>query len=85
MQQSVDAAQIHERAEIRDVLDHALADLAAVEFGDDGLLLLLLLDFEHHAAGHHDVPAALVQLDDLEGKLFSDELVQVRRLLQRHL
>ena len=85
VQQTVDTTQVHERAEIGDVLDHALADLAPIQFGDDGLLLDFFLHFEHHAARYHDIAAALVQLDDLERKLFSNELVQVGRLFQSHL
>jgi hypothetical protein len=35
MQQAVDAAEIHERTVIGDVLDHAVDDLALFEVGDD--------------------------------------------------
>ena len=44
VQQAVDAAQIDERAEVGDVLDHALAALADFQLGQElGLLLCPLL------------------------------------------
>ena len=35
MQQAVDAAEVHERAEFGDVLDDALADLAFFDFAEE--------------------------------------------------
>ena len=66
VQQTVHTAQIDERAVIGDVLDDALENLAFLEVGDQfgpGLGAAL---FEHGAAGHHDVTARAVHLEDLE-------------------
>ena len=43
VQQAVDAAEVDERAEVGDVLDHARADLALLDLGEQRLLLLLAL------------------------------------------
>ena len=66
MQQAVDAAEIDERAVIGDVLDRAVDDLAFGEVGDDLVALLGAALFENRAAGHDDVAAAAIHLQDLE-------------------
>ena len=75
VQQAVDAAQVHERAVVGDVLDDALDDRAFLQRREQRLALCALARFEHGAARHHDVVALAVELDDLEVHL----LVLVRR------
>ena len=43
VQQAVDAAQVDERAEVGDVLDHALADLADFELLEQGFAVFFAL------------------------------------------
>src|SRR5262249_56694222 len=52
-------------AELGDVLDDALADLARLDLGEQLLLHLLALVFQELAAGDDDVAAGLVDLEDL--------------------
>src|SRR5579864_4465215 len=66
MQQAVDAAEIHERAVVGDVLDHAVDDLTLFEILHQFLALLGAGLFEHGAPRHHDVAAPAVHLEDLE-------------------
>ena len=66
MQQAVDAAEVHERAVIGDVLDHAFDDLTFFKVGHDFMTLLGAALFENRAARHDDVAAAAVHLEDLE-------------------
>ena len=67
VQQAVDAAQIHERAVIGDVLDHAVEDLAFLQAGDQLGALFGAGFFQHGAARDHDIAARSVHLEDLEG------------------
>jgi len=82
VEQAVDAAQVHERSEVGDVLHHAGADLALLELPDQLLLLLGARLLENLPAAHDYVAAALVQLDHPELELLSDELLQVGNLAQ---
>src|SRR6266700_7729951 len=66
MQQAVDAAEVHERAVVGDVLDHAVDDLALFEVLHQFLALLGAGLFQHGAARYHDVAAAAIHLEDLE-------------------
>ena len=66
MQQSVDAAEIHERTVIGDVLDRPVDDLALFEVGHDLMTLLGAGLFENRAARNDDVAAAAVHLEDLK-------------------
>ena len=66
MQQAVDAAEIHERTVIGDVLDHAVDHLTLFEVLHQFLALLGAGLFQHGAARHHDVAAAAIHLEDLE-------------------
>ena len=65
VQQAVDAAEVDERAEVGDVLDDALADLARLDLGEQLLLQLVALVFDQLAAADDDVAARLVDLEDL--------------------
>ena len=85
VEQAVDAAQVHERAEVGDVLDHALADLVLREVLEDRGLHPVALLLEHGAARDHDVPAALVELDDLDRHGLAEQRVHVLHLAQRDL
>src|SRR4029079_8492644 len=77
VEEAVDAAEIHERTVLGDVLDDALDDLALLE-GLEGLgLLLVALLLEEHAARQDDVAALLVELDDLELVGLPDQLVEI--------
>src|SRR6202000_2836349 len=66
MQQAVDAAEINERTVIGDVLDHAVDHLSLFEVLHQLLALLGAGFFQHRAAGHDDVAAAAIHLEDLE-------------------
>src|SRR6185436_16031026 len=67
VQQTIDAAQIDERAVIGDVLHHAVDDLAFFEVLHQLLALLGAGLFQHGAARHDDVAAAAVHFENLEG------------------
>ena len=77
VQQAVDAVEVNERAEIGDVLDRALADVARGHFGQEFLAAFGAFLLDQFAAGEDDVLALLVDLDDLEIVGVADELRQV--------
>ena len=66
VQQTVDAAQIHERAVVGDVLDHALDDGTFLQAFEQSLAVGAHGLFQHGATRHDDVVALAVELDDLE-------------------
>src|ERR1700730_1457276 len=66
VQQAVDAAEIHKRTVIGDVLDHAVDDLTLFEVLDQLLALLGAGLFQHGTAGDDDVAAAAIHFQDLE-------------------
>src|SRR5690606_33304649 len=63
--QAVHAAQVHERTEVDDRGDDALADLALLQGVEEGLADLRLGLLQPGATGQDHVVAVLVQLDDL--------------------
>src|SRR3954467_13272019 len=75
--QAVDPVEVHEGAEVHDVRDRALHDLAGLQPVEDLLADLLALLLEHRAARQHDVVARAVQLDDLALDRLAEELVEV--------
>src|SRR5258708_4761357 len=85
VQQTVHAAEIDERTEVGDVLDHAFPDLVLGQLLHELLALACALALQDDAARDDDVPAALVELDDLELELLAEQLVDVRNATQRDL
>ena len=77
--QAVDAAQVDEGAELGDVLDDALADLARLDLGEQLLLHLLALVLDQLAAADDDVAAGLVDLEDLALDGLADVVADVGR------
>ena len=75
--QAVHAVEVDERAEVDDVRDRALDDVARVEPVEDRLAHLLALVLEDGAAREHDVVARPVELDHLGAKLLAEELVEI--------
>ena len=75
--QAVDAVEVDERAEVDDVGDRALDDLAGLEPVEDPLAVLLALLLEHGAAREHDVVARAVELDHLALDRLAHVLVEV--------
>jgi hypothetical protein len=66
VQQAVNAAQIHERTVIGDVLDDAFAHFAFGQLTDELCTLLGAGFFQNSAAGHHDIAARTVHFQDRE-------------------
>src|SRR5262249_22754262 len=75
--QSVHAVEVDEGAEVDDVRDLPLDDVAGVELVEDALALVLALLLEHRAARQDDVVARAVELDHLAAKLLTEKLVQI--------
>src|SRR5206468_9079538 len=75
--QAVHAVEVDEGAEVDDVRDLAVDDVARVEPVEDLLALLLALVLEDGAARQHDVVARAVELDHLATELLAEELVQI--------
>src|ERR1700742_3266112 len=66
MQQAIDAAEVHERAVVGDVLDHAVEDHAFLEALDQLTALFGARLFQNCPARDDDVAAGAVHLQDLE-------------------
>ena len=77
MDQAVHAVEVDERAEVDDVRDLALDDVARAQAVEDRLAHLLALVLEDGAAREHDVVARAVELDDLAAELLAEELVEI--------
>ena len=75
--QPVHPVQVDERAEVDDVRDLALDDVAGREPVEDRLPHLLALVLEDGAAREHDVVPRAVELDHLAAELLAEELVEV--------
>src|ERR1044072_2450580 len=75
--QAVDAVEVDEGAEVDDVGDLALDDLAGLEAVKDLLAHLLTLFLEPGAPREDDVVAAAVELDDFAFEGLAHELVEV--------
>ncbi len=80
----VHAVEVDERAEVDDVRDLALDDVAGLEAVEDLLALLLALLLEHRAAREDDVVARAVELDHLAAELLRQELVEVLHAADVH-
>ena len=79
VQQTVDAAQVDERAEIGDVLDHALARLSHLQFLHQQLFGRRPFVLDQLAAGDDDVAAFLVDLEDDRFDFLVDVLADIGR------
>ncbi len=82
--ESVDAAEVHERAEVDDRGDGTGKDHALDELVEDLLALLLAVLFEHHTAGEHDVVAVAIHLDDTRLEAVAEEHVEVLHAAKIH-
>src|SRR5262249_50329748 len=85
VEQPIDAAQVDEGAELGDVLDDALADLARLDLGQELLLHLLALVLDELAPADDDVAAGLVDLEDLALDRLADVVGDVRWPADVHL
>ena len=77
MDQAVHAVEVDERAEVDDVRDLPLDDVARAEPIEDRLAHLLALVLEDGATREDDVVARAVELDDLAPELLAEELVEI--------
>ena len=82
--QAVDAAEVHEGAEVHDAADHSAADLALLQRGEEVLAHLGLGLLQPRPAGQHDVVPVLVQLDDLGLDLLADVRLEVAHPAHLH-
>src|SRR6476646_8435876 len=85
VEQAVDATEVDECTEVGDVLDDALPHLILLELLHQLFALAGTLVLEDHSTRDDDVAATLVQLDDLELELLTQQLVDVRNATQRDL
>src|SRR4029450_3208874 len=75
--QAVHAVEVDEGAEVDDVRDLALDDIARLKPVEDLLALLLALVLEDGAARQHDIVARAVELDHLAAQRLPEKLVKV--------
>ena len=75
--QPVHPVEVDEGAEVDDVRDRPLDDVARAQSVEDRLAHLLALVLEHGAPRKDDVVARAIQLDHLAAELLAQELVEV--------
>jgi len=83
--QTVDAADINERAEVRQTANSALHDGTNLEGVPNLLLLFSFFSNQNRLAGRDDALLRLVDLDDLQRHRLTYELVDLLDIVQRQL
>jgi len=79
VEQTIEAVQINERAEIGDVLDRAFADVAGDHFAEELRALVAAFGLDEFSARQHDVLAVLVDFDNLEFVGVAHERLEILR------
>jgi hypothetical protein len=74
VQQAVNTAQVHEHTVIGKVLDDTLDGRTFLQAFEQRLAFRAVFRLDHRTARHHDVVAALIQLDDLEFEFLALEI-----------
>src|SRR5436190_697304 len=82
--QAVHAVEVDEGAEVDDVRDLSLDNVAGVEAIEDALPLVLALLFEDGATREDDVVARAVELDHLRAELLAEKLVEILHAANVH-
>ena len=77
VEESIYAAEVDKRTEVGDVFDDTFADLIDFHILEKLCAAILAGLFEKFAAGNDDVPAVLIDLEDLEFIFLADEIVHV--------
>ena len=77
MQQAVEAIEVDERAEVREVLDHAGANLADLHAREQCAALVFTLLLDQLTTRENDIVALLVDLDDFELESFAEVFIEV--------
>ena len=72
--QAVDAANVHERAEVEDLADNAFHDLPHLHALEQLLARLFLFPFQHGATAEHQVLALGVHFGDHAQQLLLEKL-----------
>ena len=75
--ETVHPIEVDERAEVDDVRDRAIDDVARVEPVENRLAHLLALVLEHRTPGQDDVVPRAVELDHLAAELLAEKLVEI--------
>ena len=66
VEQAVHSAEVDEGTEIGNILDDAGPNLTYFQLFHQGIALGGAFRLENYPARHHDIPAALIELDDFE-------------------
>ena len=77
--------QINERAKIGDVLDHARAELAGLDFAQEIGAQLGPFRFQQFPPGNHHIVAIFIDLEDLKLIFLTEEIVHVSHRRSIHL
>ena len=82
MKQAVDSAQVDEGSVVGDVLDRSLDRLPFLEGGERRLPLFVPGLLQQHPPRHHDIPPAVIDLDNFQGKRLAHQRVQITDRMQ---
>ncbi len=85
VQETIDAGQVDESAEVGDVLDNAFPDVADLDLIKEGAALEGALFVKQLAAGDHHVLAFVIDFDDFDFDLLTDKVVDILGVLKREL
>src|ERR1035438_10344276 len=85
VQQAVQAAEIDERAVLGHVLDHAAHHRTLHQVGERDVLAGVDFVFQQNFAGHHNVAATTIELDDADFDVLAFESIQIPHRLHVHL
>ena len=79
VEQTVDASEVHERAEVGDILDRSGPEFALADVGHQRFFHLVPLFFDQLAPRDDDISAGLIDLEDHTLDLLPDECSDVMR------
>jgi len=79
VEQTIDTTQVDERAEVGDVLDDTLSDLANFEFGHEVFAIFFALLLDQRAAADDDIATCFVDLEDFALNHAADVIADIVR------